>query len=80
MNNTIDWTIFEEQLGNRVADCQYLLNKALAEHEVRKEILKHKSQSAYKAFKQFLREVDKAPIADDQKIDTIKQFKVADHL
>ena len=80
MKNTINWEIFEDQLGKRVADCEYLLNKALAEQEIRKEILKHKSQTAYKAFKQFLREVDKAPITDDQKIDVIKQFKVTDNL
>lgn len=80
MKNTINWEIFEEQLGKRVADCEYLLNKALAEQEIRKEILKHKSQTAYKAFKKFLREVDKAPITDDQKIDVIKQFKVTDNL
>lgn len=80
MKNTINWTIFEEQLGKRVADCQYLLNKAIAENEVRKEILKHKSQTAYKAFKLFLKEVEKAPITADQKIDVIKKFKVTDHL
>ena len=80
MKNTINWTIFEEQLGKRVADCQWLLNKALAENEVRKEILKHQSQSAYKAFKKFLREVEKAPITDDQKIDVIKEFEVTEHL
>ena len=80
MENTINWKIFEEQLGKRVADCKYLLNKALAEQEIRKEILKHKSQIAYKAFKQFLKEVDRAPITDDQRIDVIKKFKVTDHL
>ena len=76
----INWTVFEEQLEKRVANCQWLLNKALAENEVRKEILKHKSQTAYKAFKRFRREVEKAPITDDQKIDVIKKFKVTDHL
>jgi hypothetical protein len=80
MKNTINWTIFEECLGKRVADCQYLLDMAIAENEVRKEILKHKSQTAYKAFKQFRKEVESAPITDEQKIDAIKQFKVADHL
>lgn len=80
MENTINWEIFEEQLGKRVADCEYLLNKAIAEQEIRKEILKHKSQTAHKAFKQFIREVDKAPLTDDQKIDVIKQFNVSDHL
>ena len=80
MENTINWEIFEEQLGKRVADCEYLLNKAIAEQEIRKEILRHKSQTAYKAFKQFLREVDKAPITDDQRIDMIKKFEVTDHL
>lgn len=80
MNNTINWTIFEKQLGKRVADCQWLLDYAIAENEVRKEILKYKSQTAYKAFKRFRREVEKAPITDDQKIDVIKKFKVTDHL
>jgi hypothetical protein len=80
MKNTINWEIFEEHLGKRVADCQYLLNKAIAEREIRKEILKHKSQTAYKVFKQFLKEVDRAPITDDQRIDVIKQFNVSDHL
>ena len=80
MNNTMNWTVFEKQLGKRVAACQYLLNKAIAENEVRKEILKQKSQAAYKVFKQFLREVEKAPITDEQKIDVIKKFKVTDHL
>lgn len=80
MHNPINWTIFEEQLGNKVASCQWLLDMALAENEVKKEILKHKSQTAYKAFKRFLREVEKAPITDDQKIKVIKKFKVTDHL
>ena len=80
MKTTINWTIFEEQLGKRVADCQYLLDMAIAKNEVKKEILKHKSQTAYKAFKRFSREVQKAPITDDQKIDMIKKFKVTDHL
>jgi len=80
MENTIDWKIFEDQLGNRVADCEYLLNKALAEQEIRKEILKHKSQTAYKAFKKFLREIKKAPLTDNQRLDVIKQFNVSEHL
>ena len=80
MENTIHWEIFEEQLGKRVANCEYLLNKAIAEQEIRKEILKHKSQTAYKAFKQFLREVDKAPITDNQRLDVIKHFNVSEHL
>ena len=80
MKNTIDWTIFEEQLGKRVADCQYLLNKAVAEQEIRKEILKHKSQTAYRAFKQFCRLVEKAPITDEQKLELIKDFEVTEHL
>ena len=44
------------------------------------EDLKHKSEKAYKAFKKFRRELDRAPLTNDQKIDVLKQFKVIDHL
>ena len=80
MKNTINWDIFEKQLGKRVAKCQWLLEMVIAENEVRKEILKHKSQAAYKAFKRFRREVEKAQITDDQKIALIREFEVTEHL
>jgi len=80
MNNTINWTKFEDCLGKSIADCQWLLDKAIAENEIKKEILKHKSETAYKAFKKFRRELDRAPLTSNQKIDVLKQFKVIEHL
>lgn len=83
MNNnktTINWSKFEESLGDSVSNAEYLLARALASHRVKKEILKYKSENALKRFKGFLKAVDKASLADDQRIHVINQFKVTDYL
>jgi hypothetical protein len=77
---TINWYKFEETLGNSVVQAEYILARALAVQRIKKIILKHKSEKANESFKSFLKEVDKANITDEQRIDVISQFNVITHL
>ena len=80
MKDTINWNIFKEQLPQRLEIAQYQLRRAIAETAIRQVILEHKSQIAYKAFKRFSREIDRATLTSEQRITMIEQFNVLDHL
>jgi len=78
--SSIDWDKFKQSLPKSIQNAHFLLETAKADLQIKNEILNHKSVIAYKAFKKFRREVDSAPITDDQKIAMIRGFKVIDHL
>ena len=76
----INWSKFEESLGDSVSRAEYLLARAKAIYRVENDTLQYKSVKAYKAFKHFLKELDKCQLHDDQRISVIEQFNVTDHI
>jgi len=80
MNKTINWNKFEATIHSSVTRHEYLLKRSKAIYAVERDILRHKSEKAYNAFKTFLKQIDKAIILDAQRLDMIRDFKVVDHL
>lgn len=80
MRKTINWNKFEASIYSSITRHEYLLERSKAIYEVERDILRHKSEKAYKAFKTFLKQLDKEIILDSQKLGMIRDFKVVDHL
>ena len=80
MTKSINWEKFEDSLFDSIERNEYLLERSKAIYEVERDIIRHKSEKAFKSFKTFLKEIDKALILDSQKVTLIKNFKVTDHL
>lgn len=80
MRKTINWNKFEASIYSSVTRQEYLLERSKAIYEVDRDILRHKSEKAYDAFKTFLKQLDKEIILDSQRLGMIRDFKVVDHL
>ena len=80
MRKTINWNKFEASIYSSITRHEYLLARSKAIYGVDRDILRHKSEKAYNAFKTFLKQLDKENILDSQKLGMIKDFKVVDHL
>ena len=80
MRKTINWNKFEASIYSSVARHEYLLERSKAIYLVDRDILRHKSEEAYNAFKTFLKKLDEEIILDSQRLGMIRDFKVVDHL